>query len=200
MKKWYIYNGDGMSKRNIANIAGNGLECEIVRYFEKDGNTYLIYSLNEMDEVGYVKLYASKIIDDHARIITSDEEWSFVKDIIKEIVRNNRDGELPGVKDLNENKLDSVILEDNRVFKLQGNLVNLLMENKIVEEEPEEIEEEIEEAEEIPDVEIKDDYETLYGEMITKNELLENRISVLEQELEEYKAKLDRINSILRSE
>lgn len=190
-----------MSKRNIANIAGNGLECEVVRYFEKDGNVYLIYSLNEMDEVGYVKLYASKIIDDRARIITSDDEWTFVKDVIKDIVRNNRDGEIPDIKDLNENKLDRITLEDNRVFKLQGNLVNLLMENKIVEpeEEIEEFEEE-EEVEEIPDVEIQDDYESLYNDMVTKNELLENRMADLERELEEYRNKLASIEQILHGE
>lgn len=124
-----------MNKRSITSIAGGSLDCEVIRFFEKDQNTYLIYSLNEIDEVGYVKLYASKINDNRANIIADDEEWSFVKEIIKDIVRNNRDGLRVDVKDLNENKLDRIVLEDTRVFKLQGNLVNLLMENKIVEPE-----------------------------------------------------------------
>jgi len=123
-----------MNKRSITSISGDSLDCEVIRFFEKDQKIYLIYSLNEIDEVGYVKLYASKVVDGKANIITDDSEWSYVKEIIKDIVRNNRDGLHVGVKDLNENKLDKIILEDTRIFKLQGNLVNLLMENKCAEE------------------------------------------------------------------
>lgn len=117
-----------------------------------------------MDEVGYVKLYASKIVDKHARIITDDDEWTFIKETIKDIVRNNRDGVSLDIIDLNENELENIVLEDNRIFKLQGNLVNLLMENKKV------VSNDIyeEEAVNSEDVLIKDDYETLYREMVTK--------------------------------
>ncbi|MBS5778039.1 MAG: DUF1292 domain-containing protein [Acholeplasma sp.] len=184
-----------MNKRIMTNIQGSNLDCEIIRYFEKNNNKYLIYSLNEMDEVGYVKLYASKIVDKHARIITDDDEWTFIKETIKDIVRNNRDGVSLDIIDLNENELENIILEDNRIFKLQGNLVNLLMENKKV------VSNDIyeEEAVNSEDVLIKDDYETLYREMVTKNELLEQRINMLEEELKIYKQKLESIDDIIHS-
>lgn len=184
-----------MNKRIMTNIQGSNLDCEIIRYFEKNNNKYLIYSLNEMDEVGYVKLYASKIVDKHARIITDDDEWTFIKETIKDIVRNNRDGVSLDIIDLNENELEKIILEDNRIFKLQGNLVNLLMENKKV------VSNDIyeEEAVNSEDVLIKDDYETLYREMVTKNELLEQRINMLEEELKTYKQKLESIDDIIHS-
>lgn len=184
-----------MNKRIMTNIQGSNLDCEIIRYFEKNNNKYLIYSLNEMDEVGYVKLYASKIVDKHARIITDDDEWTFIKETIKDIVRNNRDGVSLDIIDLNENELENIILEDNRIFKLQGNLVNLLMENKKV------VSNDIyeEEAVNSEDVLIKDDYETLYKEMVTKNELLEQRINMLEEELKIYKQKLESIDDIIHS-
>ncbi|CCY27912.1 unknown [Acholeplasma sp. CAG:878] len=184
-----------MNKRIMTNIQGSNLDCEIIRYFEKNNNKYLIYSLNEMDEVGYVKLYASKIVDKHARIITDDDEWTFIKETIKDIVRNNRDGVSLDIIDLNENELEKIILEDNRIFKLQGNLVNLLMENKKV------VSNDIyeEEAVNSEDVLIKDDYETLYREMVTKNELLEQRINMLEEELKIYKQKLESIDDIIHS-
>lgn len=183
-----------MNKRIMTNIQGSNLDCEIIRYFEKNNNKYLIYSLNEMDEVGYVKLYASKIVDKHARIITDDDEWTFIKETIKDIVRNNRDGVSLDIIDLNENELENIILEDNRIFKLQGNLVNLLMENKKV------ISNDIyEEPVNNEDVLIKDDYETLYREMATKNELLEQRINMLEEELKTYKGKLESIDDIIHS-
>lgn len=184
-----------MNKRIMTNIQGSNLDCEIIRYFEKNNNKYLIYSLNEMDEVGYVKLYASKIVDKHARIITDDDEWTFIKETIKDIVRNNRDGVSLDIIDLNENELEKIILEDNRIFKLQGNLVNLLMENKKV------VSNDIyeETAVNSEDVLIKDDYETLYREMVTKNELLEQRINMLEEELKIYKQKLESIDDIIHS-
>ncbi len=184
-----------MNKRIMTNIQGSNLDCEIIRYFEKNNNKYLIYSLNEMDEVGYVKLYASKIVDKHARIITDDDEWTFIKETIKDIVRNNRDGVSLDIIDLNENELENIVLEDNRIFKLQGNLVNLLMENKKV------VSNDIyeEEAVNSEDVLIKDDYETLYKEMVTKNELLEQRINMLEEELKTYKQKLESIDDIIHS-
>ena len=184
-----------MNKRIMTNIQGSNLDCEIIRYFEKNNNKYLIYSLNEMDEVGYVKLYASKIVDKHARIITDDDEWTFIKETIKDIVRNNRDGVSLDIIDLNENELENIVLEDNRIFKLQGNLVNLLMENKKV------VSNDIyeEEAVNSEDVLIKDDYETLYKEMVTKNELLEQRINMLDEELKIYKQKLESIDDIIHS-
>lgn len=184
-----------MNKRIMTNIQGSNLDCEIIRYFEKNNNKYLIYSLNEMDEVGYVKLYASKIVDKHARIITDDDEWTFIKETIKDIVRNNRDGVSLDIIDLNENELENIVLEDNRIFKLQGNLVNLLMENKKV------VSNDIyeEEAVNSEDVLIKDDYETLYREIVTKNELLEQRINMLEEELKIYKQKLESIDDIIHS-
>ena len=49
------------------------------------------------------------------------------------------------------------------------------------------------------DVLIKDDYETLYREMVTKNELLEQRINMLEEELKTYKQKLESIDDIIHS-
>ena len=49
------------------------------------------------------------------------------------------------------------------------------------------------------DVLIKDDYETLYKEMVTKNELLEQRINMLEEELKTYKQKLESIDDIIHS-
>lgn len=121
-----------MNKKNMVSITGNNFDCEIIRYFEAENNQYLLYSLNEIDEVGYVKLYASKILENSAISIEDEQEWSFVKEVIKEIVRNNRDGVDPEINDLDESNLDNVLVEDSRVFKLQGNLVNLLMENKKV--------------------------------------------------------------------
>jgi len=177
----------------LKNINGEYLEADIVRYFKNNEIDYLIYSLGETDEAGYVRLYASKIVDDKACIISDSEEWQNITQIIKETVRNNRDGNELELVDLNENNLYNITLQDTRIFKLQGNLVTLLSENKHVEEEiQEEISEEIEEI-----IEENIDYEELYKKQLEKCDLLQSRIYSLEEENEKYKSKLETIKDLL---
>ena len=113
-----------MKNTIMKNINGEDIEIEVVRYFTNNDVEYLIYSLNEIDGAGYTKLYSSKIIGNKASIISDEEEWTFIKEIIKQVVKNNRDGSPLDIIDLNENNLKDVTLVDTRVFKLQGNLVN----------------------------------------------------------------------------
>lgn len=189
----------------MKNVNGENVEIEVIRYFINNDVEYLIYSLNEIDNAGYTKLYASKIIGNNASIISDEEEWALVKEIIKQVVKNNRDGSSLDVIDLNEDNLKDVTLVDTRVFKLQGNLVNLLSENKNVKEEPvineevemEEISDVVEDIEE-PTIEpvletIEEepiDYEKLYNDLLGENE-------TLKQEIFEYKEKVEKIKEIL---
>ena len=94
--------------RKIKNTTNDFTDVEVIRYFINNDTEYLIYSLNEIDESGYTKLYASKIIGTKACIITDNEEWTLIKEIIKEIVRNNRDGSELNIVDLDESSLDDI--------------------------------------------------------------------------------------------
>lgn len=186
--------------RKIKNLTNDFTDVEVIRYFINNDTEYLIYSLNEIDESGYTKLYASKIIGTKACIITDNDEWTLIKEIIKEIVRNNRDGSELNIIDLDENALNDIVLQDTRVFKLQGNLVNLLSENKKVKEKikevpEEEIEEETEEEPEIEEVSL--DYEELYKDQLEKNKDLEAEIDSLEEQIDKYKEIIDKIKEIV---
>ena len=185
----------------LKNIEGEYIEADIVRYFKNDDVDYLIYSLNETDSSGYVRLYASKIIDDMACIISDSDEWQNITQIIKETVRNNRDGNELNIADLDEERLYDITLQDTRIFKLQGNLVTLLSENKRVEKLPvvesEEVEEEIDGLEEI--IEENIDYEQMYKNQLEKYNLLQERIIELEEENEKQKSKLDKIKDLLET-
>ena len=181
--------------RTLKNIDNEKLDVEVIRYFINNNNEYLIYSLNEIDDSGYTKLYASKIIGTKACIITDDDEWNIIKQIIKEIVRNNRDGSELSVIDIDENNLDDVILQDTRVFKLQGNLVNLLSENKKVakSENKEVVESSYEE--ELEDIEIN--YEEMYKASLEKIEELVKQNESLTDKLAQYQSIIDKIKEMV---
>ena len=187
----------------MKNLNGENIEIEVIRYFINNDIEYLIYSLNEIDGAGYTKLYASKIIGNNASIITDEEEWTLIKEIIKQVVKSNRDGSPLEIIDLNENNLKDVTLSDTRVFKLQGNLVNLLSENKNAKEEPviedeiEEVENDIVEEEPIIEPETVEedpiDYQQLYNDLLSENETLKQEISILN----DYKERVEKIKEIL---
>lgn len=174
--------------RTIKNVNKDDISIEVIRYFVNNDIEYLIYSLNETDSSGYTKLYASKIIGNKACIITDEEEWNIIKKIIKEIIKNNRDGESLSVIDLNESNLDDIYLQDTRVFKLQGNLVNLLSDNKKVEQTNNDLDE-------IEEIELN--YEELFKNEQEKNKQLELELESLKEELNKYKEIFDKIKEIV---
>lgn len=174
--------------RTIKNVNKDDISIEVIRYFINNDIEYLIYSLNETDSSGYTKLYASKIIGNKACIITDEEEWNIIKKIIKEIIKNNRDGESLSVIDLNESNLDDIYLQDTRVFKLQGNLVNLLSDNKKIEQKNNDLDE-------IEEIDLN--YEELFKNEQEKNKKLELELESLKEELNKYKEIFDKIKEIV---
>ena len=174
--------------RTIKNVNKDDISIEVIRYFVNNDIEYLIYSLNETDSSGYTKLYASKIIGNKACIITDEEEWNIIKKIIKEIIKNNRDGESLSVIDLNESNLDDIYLQDTRVFKLQGNLVNLLSDNKKIEQKNNDLDE-------IEEIDLN--YEELFKNEQEKNKKLELELESLKEEINKYKEIIDKIKEIV---
>jgi len=131
---------DKMESVNLINVDGETMKVEIIRYFQFNNNNYLIYSLNEVDEQNYVKLYAVKVENNGGVLvssnITDESVWGAIKEQIKIIVRGNKDG-IAEVADLNYRELESLKIIDSRVFKLSDQLVSLLGANKkVFEEEP----------------------------------------------------------------
>ncbi len=179
--------------RKIKNLTDEFTDVEVIRYFANNDTEYLIYSLNEIDESGYTKLYASKIIGNKACIISDSDEWKSITGIIKEIVRNNRDGNELMITDLNEDNLTDITLQDTRVFKLQGNLVNLLSENKKIKTNIYSDNHD----DENNDMTNKVNYEELYKEQLDKNKELEIEINSLEEQIDKYKEIIEKIKEIV---
>ena len=122
-----------MDKITISNLQGESGLVNVVRYFQNNGQEYLIYSLNEVDEAGYTRLYVAKITQENGTYSAetlNDNEWTEVKNLVKVIVKANKEGMPVPVQDLDTNKIANILLKDKKVFKLNAPLVNDLSANK----------------------------------------------------------------------
>lgn len=117
----------------IKTAQGEQLNINVVRYFQLNGVEYLVFSLNEVDEGGYVKLYISKINGEIANTIIDDVEWNLIKDTVKTIIKSNKENLPLPVTDLDVRKLSNVQVMDQKVFKLSETFIHLLGANKKVE-------------------------------------------------------------------
>ncbi len=122
-----------MDKVLINNAQGESGIVNVVRYFQNNGKEYIIYSLNEVDESGYTRLYVTKLsgIDGmYTGETLDDTEWNEIKNLVKVIVKANKEGSPVPVQDLNPKKINNIMLKDKKVFKLNAPLVNDLRNNK----------------------------------------------------------------------
>ncbi len=78
----------------VLDESGNEKEAEILSAFsiKKYNKNYILYTLNEVDENEMVKIYASELIEKDNMYslgaIESDEEWTAVKEVMKEVARS----------------------------------------------------------------------------------------------------------------
>lgn len=119
-----------MNGVTIKKVDGSIESVNVVRYFKLNDFSYLIFSLNEIDDGGYVKLYVSKVTNGVGETIHDDVEWNLIKDTIKDIIKRNKEGIPVGLNDLDENNLANITINDQKVFKLNASLLQLLSANK----------------------------------------------------------------------
>ena len=78
----------------VLDESGNEKEAEVLSAFsvKKYNKNYILYTLNEIDENSMVKIYASELIEKDNMYslgaIDSDEEWSAVKEVMKEVAKS----------------------------------------------------------------------------------------------------------------
>ena len=122
-----------MERVNLVNSNNEMMNANVIRYFELNNSNFLIYSLNEVDDQNYVKLYAIKVDNQNGVItssnVTDENDWVAIKELIKVIIRGNKNGVID-VADLNYKELESLKVTENRVFKLSNQLTELLSANK----------------------------------------------------------------------
>ena len=78
----------------VLDESGNEKEAEVLSAFsvKKYNKNYILYTLNEVDENEMIKIYASELIEKDNMYslgaIESDEEWTAVKEVMKEIAKS----------------------------------------------------------------------------------------------------------------
>ena len=60
--------------------------------FNDNNNEYVIYTKNEVDEIGNVTIYVSNVIRNGQDVtlvtVADDSEWSRIKDVLRELSKN----------------------------------------------------------------------------------------------------------------
>lgn len=187
-----------MNKVSIKSFDNSNIEVYVIRYFRYKNTNYLIYTLNEIDEKGFTKLYIVKIMKQFnlliSKTIKDEQEWKQIQQIVKKLVTEIKNDKLEEFFDLDIKKLNNIKIKEARYFKLDKKLLDLLSNNT---EEKINSLDELPSMEEIAPVQIKEnnneDYKSKYLELKKDNEELNNIMADMLMELGEYRSKYGKL-------
>lgn len=120
-----------MEKIFITTQTGQKVEVGVVRLFKYNESVFFIYTLSEKDASNYVKLYVTKVNMSNLQsvVITDENEWASFKDVMKTIIKNNRNNAPLEVVDLDAKVIENITVYDPKVFKLSEEMTNFLQMN-----------------------------------------------------------------------
>ena len=83
-------------KMKVINAAGEEVEADVLLYFslESTGKDYVLYTFGEVDEQQMETIHASilnKSEDGYNLETMPDEDWETVKELMREIIRNEEE-------------------------------------------------------------------------------------------------------------
>lgn len=185
-----------MEKINIL-INNTNTEVLVVRNFKIDTNKYFIYTLDQIDEQNYQILYVVKVVNSDNILLGSgmleESEWIRFVDIIKDIIKKNRENAPLSIEDLNIKELQNLTINEGRPFKLKKEMVELLSLNiQNIEAYDDlipthEVIEPVQKNATLEHQEPKLDYQKLYEEEKIFNEELKTENELLKQKLNKIK-------------
>ena len=80
----------------IIDESGMRVDATILSKFQlSNDNKYIVYTLNEVNEEGMIKIYVSGLVDDNGsysyKEITTDEEWNNIKGVLKALAKSEEE-------------------------------------------------------------------------------------------------------------
>lgn len=122
-----------MEKITITSEDNSKMSVDLVRYFKFKNDYFLIYTMNEIDEKGYLKLYLVKIMEELgnpiAYTIKNDKEWAGMQNIIKKVLKEIKTNKKRNLVDLDYSGIQEIKIVNPRFFKLDPKLVDTLASN-----------------------------------------------------------------------
>ena len=122
-----------MEKITITSGDNSKMSVDLVRYFKFKNDYFLIYTMNEIDEKGYLKLYLVKIMEELgnpiAYTIKNDKEWTGMQNIIKKVLKEIKTNKKRNLVDLDYSGIQEIKIVNPRFFKLDPKLVDTLASN-----------------------------------------------------------------------
>lgn len=120
-----------MEKIFITTQTGQKIEVGVVRLFRYNDNVFFIYTLSEKDANNYVKLYVTKVNLNNMQgvVISEVSEWEQFKEIMKTIIKNNRNNVPLEIVDLDPKMIANIVVYEPKVFKLSEEMTNFLQMN-----------------------------------------------------------------------
>ena len=198
-----------MEKILVRNEDNQSIEVELIRYFKYKNTNYLIYTKNEKDEKGYVKLYLVKIMKQFnewvAKAIKDDIEWKKMQSIVQQILKELKSSKISSFQDLDVSTISNIKIKEARYFKLDEKLVAMLALNADTKTEDVQILETLPSMNELSPVEIQKtdeqvventapiDYKELYTELKKDNDELNETMANMLLELSKYRAKYGKL-------
>lgn len=153
-----------MKKISLVDSSNSVFEVDLVRYFEYDSETFLIYTLNETDEKGYLKLYLVEILEELGEpvsyTINDNDDWELMQEMIKKVIKEIKAKTRELLKDKDPLEIDKIKIINPRYFKLNKKLADILsldyLENEEIniEVEDQEIDDMVIEAIDLPEDEV----------------------------------------------
>lgn len=114
-----------MEKLYIMDNRGRETVAYKVRYLSFNGNNYFVYTLNEIDIDGYVKLYLKRIVE-NGEVEISPNEWETIKASIPVIVKEIKNNDIKSFRDLSMRNVNEIMDGYAKVFKLKKDIVELI--------------------------------------------------------------------------
>lgn len=119
-----------MEKVYVMDNRGREKVAKKVAYFKVLDKKYFIYTLEEIDNEGYIKLYI-KQFENGEDIEIPGAEWDYVKGLVQEVLRQMRDGEAKTYENLNSNDVTEVMESGSRVFKIKQDIIRQIKEQNL---------------------------------------------------------------------
>lgn len=190
-----------MKKIFVYDASSNKVQVDLVKYFKYNYTNYFIYTANETDEKGFIKLYVVNVMKELGNIIsyniTDEDDWKKLQSIIKTIIKEIKENKQKSFETLDSDVLDNIKIEDARFFKLDPKLVEILSTEKVASNE-----ELIDDMQKptietlIPEINIEEDYESLYKNIKQEKEALDIILSKMLREVTEYRLKYGKLEII----